>query len=192
MVANWCRIGLAIAILTIAHQSWSVLGNHFFHMSPAFSRFVNSQFAPQGPTLLFRRNPARPRLELARLLRSRGVPTERIMALVGIDSLDYDAALAELQTVPAADPTRIAAILDRYADLAQREKAELFDINELEVIHANSADPLNQQVVVALDLGDAANDALRAHLPNHRPLIVSRYRDRFSVAPYRPAGVPTF
>ncbi len=187
-VRRWLSLTAAFALLLTGHQAWASLARKYWNIDSTFQRFVQSNI--EGPALLFLRNPTRPRLALARLLTGRGLAREQVMAIVGQDALDVDGLTSDLAL--AATPGQAAEVLRRHLAEARGRDPIHFDISPWEVVRLNSADPLRQDVVIALDLGDEANERLRAALPHHVPWLAGcRFGEPF-LLPYEPAGVPRF
>lgn len=188
MVRRWLVLAAAFSLMLTAHQAWASLARKYWNIDRTFERFVATSIA--GPALLFLRNPTRPRLPLARLLAGHGLPKDQVMAIVGQDALDIDGLSSDLQL--AAAPDQAVAALHRHLDEARGRDPIHFDISPWEAVRLNSADPLRQDIVIALDLGDEANEQLRAALPHHVPWLVGcRFGQPF-VLPYERAGVPRF
>ncbi|MBP7634098.1 hypothetical protein KBA41_07990 [Candidatus Ozemobacteraceae bacterium] len=183
--------GVTASFLFAAAQAWAVLGNEFWHINPEFSRFVD-RFRGK-PRVLLVASPTRQRLDLARHLQSvwRFSGAE-IIEFLSADFIDT-AGLRDFLD-HRSPPTKELCMkyIDQYQQMNRFRRPELYGINVYEVPRLNTIDPLSQEVVLAIDRGDKANEALLRALPAHEPLLVRRAPEGYAAEPYRRAGVDSF
>lgn len=183
--------GVAVSLLLTAAQAWGVLGSEFWHINPELSRFVD-RFRGK-PRVLFVSSPTRQRLDLARHLQGVwGFSGEEILELLSADFIDTAGLRAYLDR--SSPPTKELCMkyIDQYQKMNEFRRPELYGINVYEVPRLNTIDPLAQEVVLAIDRGDEANEALLRVLPGHEPLLVRRTPEGYVAEPYRRAGVASF
>ncbi len=183
--------GVAASFLFAAAQAWAVLGNEFWHINPEFSRFAD-RFRGT-PRILFVASPTRQRLDLARHLQSvwRFSGTE-IIELVSADFIDTAGVRSFLDRMGPMTKEMCAKYICQYQEMNRFRRPDRYGINVYEVPRLNTIDPLSQEVVLAIDRGDEANEALLRALPGHEPLLVRRAPDGYVAEPYRRAGVASF
>lgn len=183
--------GAAVSLLLAAAQAWAVLGNEFWHINPDFSRFVDRYRGK--PRILFVASPTRQRLELARHLQSTWrFSGAEIMELLSDDFIDTAGLRKFLERMAPRTKEECVKYILRYQDANRFRRPELYAINVYEVPRINSSEPLAQEVVLAIDRGDEANEALLRALPGHEPLLVRRAPEGYISEPYRRAGVASF
>jgi len=191
VVRQWLCLVASFGILMLANQMFVGFGTSFWHVDTRFQTFVSE--LSDGPKLIFLRHPARVRLEVARRLAARGADRETIAAAVSRDDIHYDKFRDELDALPAsASGAEIRAVLSEREKAASTGAPELFAVNPWEVVRLNGCDPLSQETVIALDKGDAANERLRALLPNHAAWLAISGPDGFRLASYTLSGLTTF
>jgi len=187
---SWLLMGGAFGILMMTHQIRSNLGNHFWNIDRQLETYMDKTI-PQ-PSIVFIRNPTRIRAEIARRLAAMKASKEIILNAISESSLDYDALLEDFSKIDNANITEAVNCLARRREKSRYQRPEDYDINPFEVVRLNSADPLNQKIVLALDLGDEANEKLISRLPDHKPFLIWKRRKEFFSCPYGKAGIQRF
>ncbi|HQG30118.1 MAG TPA: hypothetical protein PLY73_16310, partial [Candidatus Ozemobacteraceae bacterium] len=183
--------GVAASVLLTVTQAWAVLGSEFWHINPAFSRFVDG-FRGK-PRILFVSSPTRQRLDLARHLQNEWrFSGQEIMALLSADFIDTAGLRGFLDRISPPTKELCVKYIEQYQEMNRFRRPERYGINVYEVPRLNTVDPLTQEVVLAIDRGDEANEALLRALPGHEPLLVRRTPDGYVAEPYRQAGVARF
>lgn len=187
-VRRWLGIGLAFSLLLTCHQGWSCLARKFWNIDARFERSVRTTV--RSPALLFLRSPTRVRVQAARVLAARGLPRELVVAATLADALDVDGLVAAVAS--ETEPARAAGVVAAFLAAAAGRDPIHFDISPWEAVRLNTDDPFHQDIVIALDLGDQPNEALRRALPGHTAWLAGcRFGEPF-LLPYEPAGVPRF
>lgn len=183
--------GVAASVLLIAAQAWAVLGNEFWHINPAFSRFVDG--FREKPRILFVSSPTRQRLDLARHLQSVWrFSGPELMELLSADFIDTSGMRAFLDKMNPPSKEMCVKYISKYQDMNRFRRPDRYGVNVYEVPRLNDVDPLAQRIVLAIDRGDDANEALLAALPTHEPLLIRRSPEGYIAEPYRRAGVAGF
>ncbi|NLI78409.1 MAG: hypothetical protein GX442_18470 [Candidatus Riflebacteria bacterium] len=187
-VRRWLGIGLAFSLLLTCHQGWGCLSRKFWNIDGRFERFVRETV--RSPALLFLRSPTRVRVQAARMLAARGLSRELVVAATQADALDVDGLVAAVASEP--EPARVPGVVTAFLAAAAGRDPVSFDISPWEAVRLNTDDPLRQDIVIALDLGDEPNEALRRALPGHTAWLAGcRFGEPF-LRPYEPAAVPRF
>ncbi|MBF0500049.1 MAG: hypothetical protein HQM09_07950 [Candidatus Riflebacteria bacterium] len=207
-IRAWRLCIAGFALLTVINQSYAMFGREFWHVDRRFERTLSSL---SQPSLVFIQSPTRRVLSIARALGRLGFNSQE-MAFAATPGIDAKGLCDELASMPSGMETRNAAmaIISRHVETAARRYPERFEINRIEAIRLNGPKPLEQRIIVALDLGDKANEALRAKLaisistasasrevsealPHpYVSLIASRRDDSIELEPYTTCGVSEF
>ncbi len=190
LARRWAVIGMVFSLVVITNQVWSLLGNSYWHIDGAFQRFLASE--KPSPAIVFLANPTRVRKTIGVRLARLGVPGPELMTILGNDSLDFHSLGAFVASLTPGDSVGLTSAITRAIESSRRNRPESFSINSWEVVRLNSADPLSQETIVALDLGDEPNSRLIRQLPNHIPLLAESSPEGFRFLPYSPSGIPNF
>ncbi|MFZ2957045.1 MAG: glycosyltransferase family 39 protein [Candidatus Ozemobacteraceae bacterium] len=186
----WFFCAAAFALLTMVHQAQAVFNREYWHVDRRFEQLISTL---PTPTLIFLESPTRRVLRTVRELCRHGISPEETspVATPGFDT----AALCEESAsfslgLEGRDAT--LAALSMHREAALQRSPESSEINRIEVIRLNGPNPLSQGRVVALDLGDKANEVLRLRLPKHVPLIACRQGASLTLVPYVLSGIAEF